>query len=134
MVRPIPQTQNGNSHLARHLGQRFIDCNGLGNKKALGDVYGNIDDSGQMQVARMIAISTTSSQIILALVQSRLLVHSMNSRVTTKIPNSYSQVQVRTCLPTVDLLDDTWRFGNRPMFECPRSPVLWWRDVGPKIF
>ena len=74
---------NGDSHLVRHLGQRFIDFNGLGNKKAFGDVYGNIDDGGQMQAARMIAISATSSKIILALVHSRLLVPSMKSRVKT---------------------------------------------------
>ena len=74
------------SRLVRHLGQSCIDlscinCNGLGNKKALGGVYGETDDGGQLQAAQMIAISATSSEIILALVHSRLLVPSMKSRV-----------------------------------------------------
>ena len=116
---------NGCLHLLQRFGQKLIDCNGLGNKKALGGVYGKIDDGGQLQTARMIIISATSSQVILPIVHSGLLFPSMNSRATTYIPNSYSEDPVfRKVLPCVDALDGIWVYGNRPRFQCLRSPVL----------
>ena len=78
-------------------------------------VYGKLDAGRQLHAARMIAISANSSQIVLTLVHSNLLIPTMNSRVTTYIPNSCSQVRVRL-LPMVDVLAETWDYGNRPRF------------------